>query len=352
MSSLEDKYNKLKKDYESYQRVAEETMQKQSSKIIELDEKVNMLSLIMKISEYINKFLGSDQLVFTINDIMIGILGVTYSSVYLLKDDKLELMVSNLDKTKHHFMIKEFNENQDKLEVLLINSQDDISRDENMQIHSCICMPIYLNDVILGAIVVEHNMYNYLTEEHIRLLKALSNHLAICLENNKLYNQTKRSSERDFLTMLYNRNYFFSVINKKISDGERNFSIIMIDVDDFKKCNDTYGHQFGDLVLKNICEIISNNIRKNDIIARYGGEEIIIYMNNVKNMESVYNRMESIRKDIENTVVNFKGISYKITISIGIAVVKDDDKNLHQIIERADMNLYKAKNLGKNVVVY
>lgn len=352
MSSLEDKYKQLKRDYESYQRIAEGTMQKQNFTIMELDKKLNMMSLIVEISEYINKCLGSSQLLFNINDIMIGILGVTYSSVYLLKNRKLELMASNLDNPKHHFMIEAFNKNKGKLDVLLINSQDDISKDEGMKIHSCICMPIYLKNSILGAIVVEHNMYNYLTKEHIKLLTALSNHLAICLENNKLYNQIKENSERDYLTKLYNRSYFFSVLNKKISDGEKIFSIIMIDIDDFKKCNDTYGHQFGDLVLQNICKIISSNIRKEDIIARYGGEEIIIYMYKVGNVKYVYNRMESIRKAIENTTVKFQDIDYKITISIGIGMPRDDDENLRQIIERADVNLYKAKNLGKNKVVY
>lgn len=352
MSSLEDKYNQLKRDYESYQRVAEETMQKQSCMITELDKKLNMLSLIVEISGYINQYLGSNKLLFTINDIMIGILGVTYSSVYLYKNNKLELMVSNLNNTNHHFMIKNFNENKGKLSISLINSRDNISEDEDIKIHSCICMPVYLKESVLGAIVVEHNMYNYLTNEHVKLLTTLSNQLAICIENNKLYKQVKEDSEKDFLTTLYNRSYFFSVLNKKLLAGERDFSIVMVDIDDFKRCNDTCGHQFGDLVLKSICKIISSNIRKQDIIARYGGEEIIIYLHKVNNAEYVYNRMESVRRAIESTAIRYENIDYKITVSIGISIARDDDKDLNEIIERADVNLYKAKNLGKNKVVY
>ncbi|WP_123052917.1 sensor domain-containing diguanylate cyclase [Clostridium sp. JN-1] len=352
MSSLEDKYNQLKRDYESYQRVAEETMQKQSCMITELDKKLNMLSLIVEISGYINQYLGSNKLLFTINDIMIGILGVTYSSVYLYKNNKLELMVSNLNNTNHHFMIKNFNENKGKLSISLINSRDNISEDEDIKIHSCICMPVYLKESVLGAIVVEHNMYNYLTNEHVKLLTTLSNQLAICIENNKLYKQVKEDSEKDFLTTLYNRSYFFSVLNKKLLSGERDFSIVMVDIDDFKRCNDTCGHQFGDLVLKSICKIISSNIRKQDIIARYGGEEIIIYLHKVNNAEYVYSRMESVRRAIESTAIRYENMDYKITVSIGISISRDDDKDLNEIIERADVNLYKAKNLGKNKVVY
>ncbi|AKA70684.1 GAF domain-containing protein [Clostridium scatologenes] len=209
MLSLQDNYNQLKNDYESYQKMAEGIIQKQNAKIMELDKKLDMMSLIVEISEYINKGLGSSEIVSMINDIMIGILGVTYSSVYLVQNRKLRLKVSNLKDTNHHYPVKDFNEKILKLETSIFNDIENISEDKRVEIHSSIFMPIYLKNNILGAIVVEHNRYNYLTQEHIKLLTALSNHLAICLENNSLYNKIKQNSQIDGLTGLYNRNYFF-----------------------------------------------------------------------------------------------------------------------------------------------
>lgn len=352
MVSLQDNYNQLKKDYESYQKMAEQTMQEQSMKIIELDKKLDMMSLIAEISEYINKYLGSSEIVSMINDIMIGILGVTYSSVYLMEKRKLTLKVSNLSNIEHHCTIKDFNNKKYKLNTYLLNSLTNICKDKNIEIHSSISMPIYLKNTILGVIIVEHNIYNYLTEEHIKLLTALGNHIAICLENNKLYNQIKENSQRDALTGLYNRRYFFSVMENKINSTKEKFAIIMIDIDDFKRCNDTLGHQYGDYVLKKIGGIIKENLRNEDIVARYGGEEIIVYMYDIINVKDVYSRMEHIRRTIEESIIYHKNIKYSITVSMGIAIADEKDKCLYQLIDRADFNLYKAKNSGKNRVVF
>ena len=103
--SLQEKYNQLKNEYETYQKLAEDTIQKQSMKIIELDKKLDMVSLIVEISEYINRCLGNSKIDYMINDIMIGILGVKYSSVYLMENRKLKLKASNLSNTSHHCIV-------------------------------------------------------------------------------------------------------------------------------------------------------------------------------------------------------------------------------------------------------
>ncbi|MBC2580810.1 sensor domain-containing diguanylate cyclase [Clostridium sp. DJ247] len=352
MISLIDRYNQLKSDYESYQKMAEETMQKQSRKIIELDKKLDMLSLIVEISEYINKCLGSSEIVSMINDMMIGILGVTYSSVYILENRKLKLQCTNLSNTEHHYMIQDYNNKKDfSLNTCLINSLHNISKEDKVEIHSSILMPIYLKNNILGVVIVEHNIYNYLSEHHTQLLTALSNQLAICLENNRLYNQIRETSNRDSLTGLFNRKYFFSIMEKKCRCDEEPFAIVMIDIDNFKNCNDTFGHQYGDVVLRKVSKIIRDNLRKEDIVARYGGEEIIVYMYGIKNIKDVYCRMESIRKLIEETTIQYRNSKFNITVSMGISVAPDDNKDLEQLIREADINLYKAKNTGKNKIV-
>lgn len=353
MVSLVDRYNQLKSDFESYQKMAEETMQRQNTKIVELDKKLDMLSLIIEISEYVNKCLGSNEIALMINDIMIGILGVTYSSVYILENRKLKLKASNLYNTDHHCMIKDFNDKKIcELDACLTNSIFNISNDNSIEIHSSLFMPIYLKDNPLGVIIAEHHIYNYLCEDHLKLLTALSNQIAICLENNRLYNKIKESSHRDGLTGLFNRSYFFNVMDKKVKNHDDPFAIAMIDIDNFKKCNDTFGHQYGDQVLRKVSKIIQSSLRNDDIVARYGGEEIIVYMYGIKNMDDVCFKMENIRKTIEETIIPYKNNNYSITVSIGISLVKNRiNEDLQQIIKRADVNLYKAKNSGKNRVV-
>jgi two-component system, cell cycle response regulator len=355
--SLLEKYNKLKKEYEDYQKMAEKTMQEQSVKITELDRKLDMMSLIVEISQYVNKYLRNGEIVSTINDIMIGILGVTYSSVYLVENGELKLKVSNLKDTSHHVSIHEFNSgNIDKLKTHLINSKCNIYKGkENLGIHSLIYIPIYLNDDLLGAIVVEHKLYNYLSNEHIKLLTTISNQIAMSIENNRLYNKIRENSERDSLTKLFSRSYFFSIINKKVKDSKRGFAIVMIDIDNFKKCNDTFGHQYGDEVLRTVGSIIKKNIRSYDIAARYGGEEIIIYMYDINSKIDVYNRMCDIKDKIKNTPISYGKISSHVTVSVGVSIsVKGsnkEDENVEKLIREADMNLYKAKNSGKDKVV-
>ncbi|MHC6180616.1 sensor domain-containing diguanylate cyclase [Clostridium sp. JNZ X4-2] len=350
--SLLERYNQLKHDYESYQRVAEETIQKQNRKIRQLDKKLDMLSSIIEINQYINKCLGSDEIISKINDIMIGILGVNYSSVYLLENRKLKLKSTNLYNTKHHFKIEEYNSKKlTKLTPYLLNSLDNIYVDNSIQIHSSLFMPIYLKEDLLGAILVEHNIYNYLNQGNIKLLSALSNQIAICIENNRLYNKIKENSQKDFLTDLFSRNYFFSVIQEKIKDCGRGFAIVMIDIDNFKSCNDTFGHQYGDVVLKRVSSIIKDKLRKEDMVARYGGEEIIIYMYDIKGVSDVYNRMSSIGKFIEEEPIEYNGKLCHVTVSMGISISYNKNENIEDIIRKADMNLYRAKNSGKNRVV-
>lgn len=352
--SLSDEYNQLKDEYESYQKMAEEIIQKQNKKIIELDKKLDMSSLIVEISQYINKRIRREEIVSIINDIMIGILGVTYSSIYLLENRKLKLKSTNLPDTKHHFSINEYNKGiVSNLNISIVNSIDNIYLCDNIEIHSSIFMPIYLNDNLLGAIVVEHPIYNYLNGEHVKLLTALSNQIAICIENNKLYNKIKENSQKDFLTGLFNRSYFFSTVKEKVKNCGEGFAIVMIDIDNFKKFNDKFGHQYGDKVLRRVSDIIRNSIRKEDIAARYGGEEIIIYMYNILDYTSVYRRMRNIGDLIKQKAVEYNEISSYVTVSMGIALCKDKtDKNIENTIRRADMNLYRAKNLGKNKVIY
>ena len=125
----------------------------------------------------------------------------------------------------------------------------------------------------------------------------------------------------------------------------------MIDIDYFKKFNDTYGHQAGDAVLKQVAKILKNNSRTTDFVCRYGGEELCIILPNTSAEEALFNA-KRINKAIEETEFNLNNSQTgKVTISVGVATFPDNAENVEDLIEHADKSLYYAKEHGRNQVI-
>ncbi|WP_457560357.1 GGDEF domain-containing protein [Caminibacter sp.] len=158
----------------------------------------------------------------------------------------------------------------------------------------------------------------------------------------KYHNEMVYMAKRDFLTGLYNRRAFFEIIKEK-NDKNRK-AILMLDIDHFKKINDTYGHDLGDKVLKEFSKRVSTLLRKEDIFARIGGEEFLIFFENFDE-DKLFEKAEEIRKKIKATPV--KNISF--TVSIGGYVFDNEDIEL--AIKKADLALYKAKDNRDKVVI-
>ncbi len=157
-------------------------------------------------------------------------------------------------------------------------------------------------------------------------------------------------SEIDTLTKAHNRRAFEEAVEFLISNYKNKtgaFSIIMFDIDDFKKINDTYGHDAGDITLKKISEIVLNNIRQEDIFCRIGGEEFVLILKSV-NIFDAFSVAEKLRKLIENTPIHYDNFSINITCSFGIAEFdKSDTKK--SLFKKADLALYVSKTSGKNM---
>lgn len=129
------------------------------------------------------------------------------------------------------------------------------------------------------------------------------------------------------------------------------FSIALFDIDHFKKFNDTYGHRHGDKVLTEVAQFVKNNIREDDTVFRYGGEEFLIHFNKTNNKE-IISRLERIRSGIEKLKIqNDKGEVTPVTASFGLAEYPTHGETPDELIENADKALYKAKNDGRNRIV-
>jgi diguanylate cyclase (GGDEF)-like protein len=158
----------------------------------------------------------------------------------------------------------------------------------------------------------------------------------------------------DGLTELYNHRYFQETLTNQVEIAKRYkqvFSLIMIDIDYFKKFNDNYGHQAGDAVLKQVARLLKKNSRTTDFVCRYGGEELCIILPNTTAEEALFNA-KRINKAVEDMEVELNNsVKGKVTISVGVATFPDNALTPEDLIKHADKGLYYAKENGRNQVV-
>ncbi len=167
------------------------------------------------------------------------------------------------------------------------------------------------------------------------------------------YDEIYRLTTTDGLTGIYNKRYYMEALEKEISRARRYrrpLSLIMFDIDHFKRINDTYGHLAGDFVLRKLATVIKEKIRKEDFFARYGGEEFSIILPELP-LDKAGAFGEKIRHLVEHTNFVFEGIRIPITISVGVATFDFAMQSSEELILLADQNLYEAKRTGRNKTV-
>jgi len=183
--------------------------------------------------------------------------------------------------------------------------------------------------------------------EEIYFLDTLMRFASMGIQNNINH----QSAITDFKTRLYNHSYFIRRLEEELSRLDRyddEATLLVIDVDHFKKFNDLHGHLAGDRVLYEVSRTLEDAIRKGDIAARFGGEEFVVLLTNTGQLES-WKVAERIRKSIAESVVEFQGKNLQVTISIGGSHI-NKHKKVHatKLIEQADIALYQSKDKGRN----
>ena len=167
------------------------------------------------------------------------------------------------------------------------------------------------------------------------------------------FEQQYKLATTDGLTDLYNHRYFQEQIRHQVEHSKRyetSFSLIIIDIDFFKKFNDNFGHQSGDAVLRQVAQTLKRNVRATDIVCRYGGEEMSIILPNT-DKEVAYSTAQKIRERVASNKFKLSGNrETNVTISLGVSTYPFDGKDASALIEAADKRLYEAKNNGRNQV--
>ncbi len=240
-------------------------------------------------------------------------------------------------------------EKGDPLMEVINNWQDgslteEVISEDNKEIF----MPIIKDSARLALIVIKRRDQAF-DSGKLFLMKAISSHISVALDNARLYN----IAITDELTGLYTIRHLRAHVEKMFSDfmeyGEK-FTFLMLDIDDFKKINDVYGHMVGDSVLKDIARCIIDSVKQTDMAFRYGGEEfsVLLPASDIKDGKHV---AERIRSRIEDAVFE-KGVhDLKLTISIGVSNCPVNAKTVSDLISKADKALYDAKSSGKNRIV-
>ncbi|MFC2073633.1 diguanylate cyclase [Campylobacterota bacterium] len=170
------------------------------------------------------------------------------------------------------------------------------------------------------------------------------------LEILDLFEQVRNLANRDFLTGAYNRRYFFdagSAIFSKAKRKELPLAVAMLDIDKFKNINDTYGHDVGDIAIKEIKRILDETLRASDLVARFGGEEFCIVLEDIT-LEDTKSLFERIRKRFEDNIIQINDTKISYTVSLGVAYGME--KSLDEMVKLSDEALYFSKENGRNQV--
>ena len=223
--------------------------------------------------------------------------------------------------------------------------------------HKSLYCKYCLSRYLYGFIII--NNINELDMTKKKLLKSFINQSTLIYEHkllaenlNSLYHSAEKKAITDALTEIFNKRFFIESLEQKFYYSKRTgspLSLIMIDIDFFKKYNDKFGHPTGDILLKKFAGIIKSSIRRSDIFARYGGEEFAIITPGL-NRDDAAALAEKLRSMIEKKDFNIKEDANHITASFGVASVFKDLQKPEELIENADKKLYEAKKSGRNMV--
>lgn len=228
---------------------------------------------------------------------------------------------------------------------------------------SSMCIPMAAQGEAVGVFHIRTNLASSsqseggspsITEAKQQIARAMADSTALALTNLKLRIFLREQSIRDPLTGLFNRRYLEETLEREFNRAirlRRHVGVIMLDLDHFKKFNDTYGHETGDILLRKLGPFLIQHLRGGDIACRYGGEEFALILPEVP-LESVQARAEKLLEGIKRIKVDHLGEnSPAITLSMGIAMFPDNGSTSQQVLNAADSALYQAKNKGRDCIV-
>jgi len=324
--------------------------------ISETKKKMDFISLINQISTYLVSSLDLNEVTKKIVEILTEHLSYDYIGILLKFDNKLKVIYSVGFKTpdleidinsEKGIVVHSF---RDKKTIIVndVTKDDRFIQDTNSR--SEMAVPIIFEKEPIGVINIESPILNRFTEDDRILIETLSNTIGIAIMNARFFEETKKLAITDSLTGLGNYGYLVTSVTKEIEKSKRYdlpMTLIFLDLDNFKRINDTKGHEVGNMILIKVSEIIKKNIRSSDYAFRYGGDEFIILLPLTDKLTS-REVAERIRLEIEKTEVS----GVKLSASFGVASYPEDGFTCFDLIGKSDKFAYISKSYGGNRIHY
>lgn len=221
-----------------------------------------------------------------------------------------------------------------------------------------LCLPFTAQGEALGVMHLEAPLESMATNaeqeaERMQFFGTVAETLALAISNITLREELRQQALRDPLTGLYNRRYLDDTLHREVRRAERSgepLSLLLLDIDHFKSCNDTFGHDAGDTVLKRLGDLLSGWTRAGDVVSRYGGEEFVALLPQTDAETAVY-RADTLRRQFEALAITHEGRALgSWTISAGVAVYPGDGVDPQALLQAADRAMYRCKHEGRNRV--
>ncbi len=234
---------------------------------------------------------------------------------------------------------------------------NDLTEDDSfpikLSIQSCMVIPLVVKHDVIGQFLVGFSQKNSLSPEIMEIIKEVSRMISIGIYQTHLYEKIQEMATIDELTGIFNRRQLIELGERSLAQAIRYFkplSVIVFDIDNFKQVNDTYGHPFGDQVLKAVVKRCQGIVRMMDILGRYGGDEFVIILpeTGMEQANQVANRLKT---GVYDTQFQLNEILITLSISVGISELKQPMDTLTSLINQADEAMYVAKKSGRNQIV-
>jgi diguanylate cyclase (GGDEF)-like protein len=222
--------------------------------------------------------------------------------------------------------------------------------DSKTELQSALVCPLVFGQHLIGAIAVYNTDASTYRDDHRRLLERISEQAAAVIHNAMVFERTQQDSLTDPLTGLPNTRFMFSHVSRELARAERmksELSLLVMDIDEFKEINDTYGHRVGDRTLREIARVLRAAIRPYDVCVRYAGDEFVVVLSGC-GQDQVEEKRREIQDAMETTVIDIGGdVRIPVSVSVGAAVFPKDGETTEALISRADKRMYADKAVRK-----
>lgn len=325
-----------------------------------LQEQINEMTQLSKINDFLQVCQNLQEVKLTLGDLLKPLFPYSSGAIFLLNNHKNKMEIfSNWEKeltnlssfsTKDCWALRKGNVYQVNHccpSLYCSHHQDNIA-------NNAICVPMIAQGQITGLLSLTKPPEHVFKAQEIKLAETVAKQITLIIANLKLQANLEYQSNRDALTGLYNRRYFETIFNQYIeqaSEFGHQLGLVIIDIDYFKKINDVYGHQAGDLVLQEIAIYLKNHLRSKDIICRYGGEEIIIIVSHIS-LQDLVKKAKQLKTGISQLRLRYGHENLpQITASFGVAIFPEHGQDSDTLVNLADKALYQAKAKGRNRVI-